>query len=82
MGLCLAPSIVGRNNHGIVTVLSVNIGPVESEEVIMLVEDGVEIGDLAVHRRASNTLLLVQLLDVIAVEIVADGVKRVLVVVE
>ena len=44
----------------------------------MLVEDGVEVGDFSIHRRALHALVLVEFLHIVTVEEAGDGVQRLL----
>ena len=76
------PGIIGRNEHRVVTVLLVDEGPEAGEQVVMLIVDRVQIGNLTVHRRSLHTAQLVQLLHIITVEEVGNGVQGEVVVVE
>ena len=68
---CLAgllPGLIGGNQHGVVAVLTVDVGKIAGKEVVVLVEDRIKIGNLAVDGGSLHALSLVQFLHIVAVE--------------
>ena len=76
------PSLVGRHDHRVVAVLTLDEGCEAGKEIVVLVEDRVKVGDLSVKHRSLYALLLVEFLHVVAMEKLGDRVQRILVVVE
>ena len=78
----LFPSLVGRHNHRIVAVLAIDVGIVQRCLHVVLVENGVEIGEMTIDDGTRRALRLVEFQHVVAVEIVADRVDGELLVVK
>ena len=70
----LVPCLVGGNDHGVVAVLIVIVGPEGVGQKVVVVEDGIEIGDATVDDGTFDTLGNIELTHIIAMDVVADGV--------